>query len=369
MGKSERNESKDMTRQNISQNNTNAGRINDVLYGSLPGQMKQADQTYGDASSAFKGMGGPTGAYDPETYGQVSGQIQKNIQTGGYNDPEQLASLKRNIASGQQFGGMTEEEYSKLNAGGLGGIDVGQAGKIRSGYEDLSKSGGISDATADAMRRQAASGTQSIYHTLGQNMQRKQAASGFGGGGGETAQLARQAAQESSKSITGVNAQVGQLRQQGIEAGLGGLSQFEQAAATGQRAVTGAAQQGRIQSTGQEADLAASQARGVISSTQAASELATNAAQQKIQAAGGLVNLYNSSPGYVTSLVKSILEAQQTQGTLNSQQAQIMEELSKQPGVFGTIMNTIGTIGGAAAGVMGGMGAVGLKAGRAPMPG
>jgi hypothetical protein len=96
-----------------------------------------------------------------------------------------------------------------------------------------------------------------------------------------------------------------------------------------------------------------------IKASQAEQDLATGAADQRIRAAGGMANLYQASPGYVTDMVKSILQSQQQGGQLSTQQTQIMEELSKQPGLFQTIMNNVMQMGGMAAGIMTGIGAVG----------
>lgn len=374
MGKSERNKAKDMTQENYSRA-TSQGTKNDEQFQGMLGEARgRATDAYDSASGGYKSFMGSTGSYDPDAYKKVSGQNDKNIATGGY-DPEQLSKIRAqsqtNInTAGYQPGDVSKinANYDKLTANGMGGINEKSAGDIRAGYGTLAKTGGIDDPTADAMRRQTASGVASVYSTLGSNMVRKNAAQGFGGGGGETAQMARQLGNTQGEALTGVNAEIGKLRQTGTIAGLGGLSEFEQGAAGGQRAaVAGQSQfagdQARnvITASGQAADIEANKAKGTLQASGAEQDLATGAAQQRIASAGGMAQLYSADPGYVTNMVKSILDSQQTTGNLTSQQAQIMEELSKQPGLFQNIMQGITTIGGAAAGVMGGLGGIGMK--------
>lgn len=306
--------------------NQQGQKTQDYLWGQLPAAQAQSQDTYNKASGAFSGFTGGYGSYDPTAYEEVSSQNKSNIATGGY-DPAKMSQLQKG--------------YTDLTANGMGGINPDQAAKIRSGYENLASTGGISDDTANSMRRESASNVQGIYSTLGSNLARTNRAQGITAGG-ETAQMARQAAEESAKATTGVNAQVGQLRQQGTIAGLGGLSNFEQGAASGQReALAG------------ESSLATSEAQGRLSASAAQQELASGAAQQRIQAAGGLANLYSSAPGYVTSLVQQIMQSQSVTGQLTTEQTQIMQELAKTPGLFDNIMKGISVAAGAASGVGG----------------
>ena len=369
MGKTQQNQSSDMAQQNYNRAVGGYNQLQGYLWGNLGPAQDQSKTAYNGASSTYSSSMGSTGAMDPDTFANQSKTNQTNIGTGGY-DPNELSNLRGNINSNMQGGGYDQSTIDKLNsayggltAGGLGGLDPTQASTIRGGYGNLASTGGISNETADAMRRQSASGVQSIYSTLGQKLARSQTAQGFGGGGGETAQLARQASQEQAKAITGVNAQVGQLRQQGTIAGLGGLSNFEEGAAAGQRAAVSGQQQlgasmasGRIASTGQEAGVAASQAAGTLSASNAQQELASGAAMQRLQAAGGMAQLYASSPGYVNSIVGQILQSQATTGTLTAEQAQIMAELGKEPGLLQQITGGIKNVAGIAAPILQGLG-------------
>lgn len=354
MGKAERKRTESLTSQNTNRAVGEGEGTQKDIWGEVAKTRPQLGTSY-EASSNFYGssMGG-VGAFDPETYNKVSSQNERNIETGGFN-PEALSTVRGHIASNLQGGGYTAEELESLKGGA---IDPTQAGVVRGGYRNLIDTGGISDETAGAMQRKAAGTTAGIYSTLGSKLTKSQATSGFGGAGGETAQLARQASQAGAEATTDVNARVGQLRQQGTIAGLGGLSQFELGSAEAQRSALRGVSEGRIASTGQEARLAESEAQGRISASRASQELATGAAEQRIRAAGGMAELYRQDQQYVTSLVDQILKSQATTGQLTTQQAQIMEELSRQPGLFDTILKTIGTVGGAAAGVMGGLGSM-----------
>jgi hypothetical protein len=364
MGKTQQNQSSEMAQQNYNRATGGYDQLQNYLWSNLGPAQDQSKTAYAGASGAYSSSLGSTGAMDPDTYANQSKTNQTNMGTGGY-DPAALSNLRGNISANTKTGGYDQStidkldaSYGGLTAGGLGGLDPAQTATIRGGYGSLASTGGISNETADAMRRQSASGVQSIYSTLGQKLARSQTAQGFGGGGGETAQMARQAAEEQSKATTGVDAQIGQLRQQGTIAGLGGLSNFEQGTAAGQRAAVAGQQQlgasiasGRLASTGQEADVAGRQAAGTLQASGAQQDLETGAAMQKLQAAGGLSALYSSSPGYVNSMVQQILQSQATTGTLTAEQAQIMAELGKEPGLLKQITDGIGSVAGIGASV------------------
>lgn len=356
MGKSQTNSSTDMTQRNYNRTVDQTDALRSHLLSGMGDQEKVAQGTYNTTRDAYTSFLGGTGGYDPEAYAKVSANNEKNQQTGGYN-AEALASLRNRTAGNAQSGGYTADELARLN-NGIGGMDEGQVGVVRGAYGDLIKTGGLSDTAADAMRRQAAGTTQSIYATLGSKLARAQSIAGAGGAGGETAQMARQAAQAGAVATTGANAEIGKIRQSGIVAGTGGLANFETGVGAGNRAGIQAVAEGRLKGTDQELNLESNVAKGTLQASQANQDLASGAAQQRIQAAGGLVNLYNASPGYVTDMVKSIIDVQNSGGQLNNQQAQIMQELSKNPGLFDNIMKGITTVGGAVTGVMTGIGSL-----------
>jgi hypothetical protein len=362
MGKREQRQAEQMAKDNTQRAQGAEDEMRGFMKGELGGATETARDTYGAARSGYGDYMGGTGAYDPASYNVVSKQNQQNIGTGGY-DPGRVSSIRSDIDRNVQTGGYTGDEYSQLTGGGLGGVNAEQAGVVRDAYGNLIKTGGLSDEAAGAMRRQAAGTTQSIYSTLGSKLARSQSIAGMGGAGGETAQMARQAAQAGAVATTGANAEIGKLRQAGTIAGVGGLAQFEQGVGAGNRAALSDVAGNRLRSTDQSINLETNRARNVLDASKSEQDLVTNAAQQRIQAAGGLVNLYNSSPGYVNDLVKGIMQQQSVTGQLTTQQAQIMQELSKNPGLFQTIMNSVTQLGGAAAGVMTGIGGL-PKAGK-----
>jgi hypothetical protein len=368
MGKANRQRAEGMVDENIKKNNAQTASNAAMLDPMLKDAQAKSNDAYSGASEGYKSAQGPTGAYDPTEYAKVSGQNDQNVATGGY-DAEKLKQLRDTNTQFVSTGGYDPNDVAKVNkgygdltAGGTGGMDMS---KIRGGYQEMASTGGIDEATANAMRRQSASGVQSVYSTMGQNLARKTAAQGMGGGGGETAEMARQMANQQGTAITGVNAEVGKLRQTGKIAGLGGLTTAESAAASGQReAVKGEADFAGSQATnrglaqGRSQDLETSKAAGTLKASQAEQDLATGVADQKLKAAGGLAQLYSSDPGYVTSMVKSILQSQQQGNEMSTQQTQIMQQLAAQPGLFTTIMSTVAQMGGMAGGIMTGVGAL-----------
>lgn len=219
------------------------------------------------------------------------------LPTGGFN-PGQLSTLE---------GAETSN---------LGGLDPTALSGLSSQYQDLISSGGISDATQAAMQRQAVSGVSSLYGTLSDQQRRRLSATGGQGGGGETAQLARQLSSAEANAVTGVNADIGQLRQQGTEAGLAGVSNLTAAQAAAQNA-----------------------AAQTFSGTQ------SNVASGALGAAGGLTNVaggLTNVAGLQGGLYNSALNAQL--GALGGQ-ANIA---NAQKGPFGNLLSGVGALSGLA---------------------
>ena len=171
------------------------------LEGSTASELSTANAGASTAGNAFGALG-PSGISN--ILAPATAASTNVYNTGGY---------------GSDLGTLKNQEQANLS-----GLDPTSTAKLGAQYQDLISSGGISDATAAAMQRQATSGVSGIYNVLGRNLDRSRAVTGGQGGGGETAQIARQLGQSEANAITGVNAQVGQLRQQGTEAGLAGAS-------------------------------------------------------------------------------------------------------------------------------------------------
>jgi hypothetical protein len=265
--------------------------------GTSSAQSQQAEETAANAGTAA------TGAY---------GTLMGLGSTGGYDS--NLAPLE------------AQEQQN------LQGIDPTQLAGLQSNYNNLISTGGISDATAAAMQRQATSGVGGIYQTLANNLNATRAATGGEGGGGQTAQMARQLSQAQSNATTNVNAQIGQLRQQGTESGLSGLSNLQAAQSAAQN-----------------------QAANIFSGTQ--SGVAGNKLAATAGAASGLGGLYSTDVGQ--SLGQQGLQLQGNQGYL----ALMANIANKQPNIWQSIMQATdaisgvaGTVGGAITGAGGGVG-------------
>jgi hypothetical protein len=232
----------------------------------------------GSAEGAYAGLG-PSGISSILAPAQAAaGGVSA---TGGYAQP-QLNTLESQEATN------------------LGGLDPTALNALSGQYQDLISSGGISDATAAAMQRQAVSGVGSIYGTLNQQQQRTQAVTGGQGGGGQTAEMARQLAGSEANAVTGVNAQVGQLRQQGTEAGLSGASNLaaSQAAAQNAAANTFSGTQSGV-------------AGGVQTGANLLSGLGSTALSGNLASAGGLTSLAGLTAAQQQALAGLTLGTQQ----------------------------------------------------------
>jgi hypothetical protein len=330
-----------------------------MLENQLPAAQQTGQQEQGAAENAYEAdMSSGIGAFNPTAYNSLNSQINQNIATGGYNNAEQLQQLNTDIGSDVSSGGYNESQVQAMEAGGLGGVNPANNANLTSGYNNLIQTGGLSPQTVQAMQAQAAGAAQSSYATLGANLARQGTAQGISAGG-ETAEMARQQGQTAAAAVTGANAQIGQLQQQGTEAGLAGLGGLSTAEAGLQQNLMGS-QAANIESgVNQEAALAQNQQQGTLASTNTSENLASTAAAQQIQAAGGLSSLYASAPGQATTLVNQILQQQQTTGTIDNQSSQILAELSKNPTLFQQIMGGLGSAGG----LLTGLGNIGVDVG------
>lgn len=234
------------------------------LEGNTANTLATANSQDTNAQNAYAGLGpsGIAGILSPAN--AAAGDV---FSTGGYSQP-QLSTLENQEASN------------------LGGLDPTALNALSGQYQNLISSGGISDATQAAMQRQATSGVSSLYGTLNAQQQRTQAMTGGQGGGGQTAEMARNLAQQESNAITGVNSQVGQLRQQGTEAGLSGASSLAaaQAAAQNSAANTFSGTQGNV-------------AGGIQSGANLMGNLGSTQLSGNLASAGGLTNLYGTTLG------------------------------------------------------------------------
>jgi hypothetical protein len=286
----------------------NAGGLLNSLEGNTSNTLATANNQDTNAQNAYAGLGpsGIAGILAPAN--AAAGDV---FSTGGYSQP-QLSTLENQEASN------------------LGGLDPTALNALSGQYQNLISSGGISDATQAAMQRQATSGVSSLYGTLNAQQQRTQAMTGGQGGGGQTAEMARNLAQQESNAITGVNSQVGQLRQQGTEAGLSGASSLAaaQAAAQNSAANTFSGTQGNV-------------AGGIQSGANLMGNLGSTQLSGNLASAGGLTNLYGTTLGeYGQQLGAQGTDLGAMSGIANSQQ-----------GIGGNIFGAMNGLGNLAGGV------------------
>jgi hypothetical protein len=290
--------------------NTAAGEQNS-LAGAASNSLGSTNSDLSSAGGAYSALG-PSGVSN--ILAPATGAATNVSNTGGYSQPQ------LNTLEGQE-------------SSNLGGLDPNALSALSGQYQDLISSGGISDATAAAMQRQAVSGVSSLYGTLNNQQQRTQAATGGQGGGGQTAEMARQLGQSEANAVTGVNAQVGQLRQQGTEAGLSGGSNLAASQAAAQNAAANAF-------SGTQSGVAS----GVQTGANLLSGLGSTALSGDLASAGGLTNV----AGLQSNLYGTQLAGQQ--GLLGSESG----IANAQQGAFGNILNYTKAVGGLAGAAFGG---------------
>jgi hypothetical protein len=190
-----------------------------------------------------------------------------------------------------------------------GGYDPGQLASITGGYQSFADTGGFTPQQSTDYINAATSGVTGTYNTLMGQQQRQRAAQGLGAGGGEYQSLARDLTTAQDQADLNARANLAQQTNANKLAGLGGLTSVNQ--------------------------------------SRVSNELAANQ---------GLNQLYNTATNQVTAMGQQLLSALGLQFGTQQEAISFLTQLSKNPGLFQTIMGDIGSIGGAAAGVMGGIG-------------
>jgi hypothetical protein len=209
--------------------------------------------------------------------------------TGGF-DPTQLGYL-RGVGATQVA---------------TGGYDMPELAEARAGYRGLAETGGVSPEEAGAMTRRATRGVTSIYDVLSAEAARRRTITGGYGGESEIARLARQSAEKAAEATTGAEAEVAKMRQTGRLEGVRGLAGLTTEEAAGRRAAV-------TSLTGLETSVAG----GV----RAAAQLSVDQ-----QIATG------------TEILKRIQLGQQ----VSESDLSLLSDLSKQPGVFNSIIGAVG---------------------------
>lgn len=229
------------------------------------------------------------------TQGQAVSGLTQQQTTGGY-DPGQLTGLR---STGAQF---TQ----------TGGYDPTQLAKITGGYQTFADTGGYTPEQANNFLNQATSGVTGTYDVLANQLKANTAAQG-GRQTGEISQLARNLGQDQANATLAAKTGLDTMVNQNKLAGLGGLSNVNADVAAGRRSAFG-------QNIGLEG--------GVASGVQGANQALSNMSLDQM-------NQLLSSYGLQFGTQQQAIDA--------------LTQLSKNPGLFGNILQGISTIGGTAA--------------------
>lgn len=174
-----------------------------------------------------------------------------------------------------------------------GGFDPTHLDTSYRAFTNLAQ-GGIPEADAGAMRRQATAGVEGIYGGLAGQVARSASATGDMSGS-LASRLARQGGEASARAITGVNAEIARQRAANTAVGAEGLTRTQQAVS-----------EGRI--------------RGLT----------------------GQTGIYGMNMEQTMNSVRGILQNYQVTGQLSNQDLGILQEISKRPGLFDNIIRGIG---------------------------
>lgn len=257
-------------------------------------QQQEAANTANEASanSTLQGM-----------LGTAQGNAASELPgiTAGYSD---IAS------TGGGVNQTSNDTYTNL-AGGLASA------------KDLATTGGISDASIQAMKDQASQAAQSTYATgAAQGARTAAATGGYGNTSALQSQNQRQSADAAATATTNELASITGMQQAGKEAGTSLL--------------------GSEMSTG---------AGGLATQQQ-------NTTANKLSALSGQSNIYGMNESQATTTASQILQNYQQTGQLNNQDLSILANLSEQPGVLDSIIKSVGSLGGAAGSILTGIAAI-----------
>lgn len=313
--------------------------------------INQANTIMPGVISGIEGLQKTAEQQAGQSFGSAYSGYQQQQQYGGY-DPSQLQYMRNTLQSMQATGGVDPTQLANIrgelsNWAPSGGYDPAQLAQTLGGYGDLATTGGYTPQDLQQMINQATSGTTRTASNLSAAAQRNAAATG---GNAQAAianiqnQLGPQQADAATAARLGVRqAQIGNQLQ-----GLGGLASTEQQLAAARQGISG-------QQAGLETGVAS--LRQGVSGLQQGLE---GGVAQGVQAANrGMAGLFDTASGQVTALGQQVLQGLGLQFGTEAQGAQILQELSKNPGLFQTMIGDIGTLGGAAAGVMRGVAGLG----------
>lgn len=263
-----------------------------------------------------------------QTFGGAQSGYTQQQTTGGY-DPTQLADLRSGLANMQATGGVDPTQLANLRGtlAGMnqtGGYDPAQLAQTLSGYGTMADTGGFSAQDRQNFLNQATSGSTTTASNLAAAAQRAAAASG-GSAGAALANIQRNAGQQQADATTGALTSLNQQVNANKLAGLGGLSGTEAQLAAARQGVAGA-------QAGLEQGVAG--LRQGVSGMQ--SGLESGVAGGVNAANAGLAGLYGTSQAASTAAQQQVLQGLGLQFGTEAQGAQILQELSKNPGLFQT---------------------------------
>ena len=262
------------------------------------------------------------------TFDAAQSGYQKQQTTGGFN-ADQLANLRTTLAGMQPTGGYDQAQLANLrtsltNMLPSGGYDQARLDQTLGGYGSMADTGGFSAADRQNFLNQATSGSTVTASNLAAAAARNAAATG-GNAGAALANIQRTAGQQQADATTGALTSLNQQINANKLAGLGGLGTTEAQLAAARQGITG-------QQAGLEAGVAGG--RQAVSGLQQGLEGAVAGGVQNANA--GLAGLYGTAQGAATASQQQALQALGLQFGTEAQGAQILAELSKNPGLFQT---------------------------------
>lgn len=209
----------------------------------------------------------------------------------------------RSVAASQEMYPGITAGYGDI-AGVTGGYDPTTLNTINTAYTGLAQ-GGYTPGDIGALKREATAGVSGAIGGLTDTARRLSAATGSSGSGA-LSRMARTAGETSARAVTGVNADIARQKAANIATGAGGLSSVQQA-------ITG----------------------------------------QRLGALGGASNIYGMNMQQMSDSVRNIIQNYQATGNMSNQDLQILQEISKRPGIFDNIMRGLGVVAGGASAIMG----------------
>lgn len=314
-----------------SQKDTAQGQRQDVYSSLLPGLQRNIS----------------TGGYDPNVLPGLRSQAGTVAATGGY-DPTSSSSLQSKLSN---YG--TSSSYDPTALSGLrdtsqqfitsGGYDPAARNTIEQGYSDFAGTGGFTEDQKNQFLNRATSGVSSTYDILGNQAAQSRAKTGGLGTGGDFSQLARQLGQAQGEATLGAQTSLTDQINRNKLAGLGGLSAEQadlagkrQGSLAGLRSTEADVAASKLAGAAQERGLQGDIAGGIRSGTGIQQGLEGDVASGSRASLSGLGNLYNEQTGEISSLGNQILQSLGLNFSTQAEGLSILQNLSKNPGLFQT---------------------------------